>query len=108
MDFQWLLHFVLLISFKRIGGNSWSSGPAPPGMDKASNTNSHTGGKKGMQSVVNGAVIAGTVIAVLVISLILLALIKEKSLSSSHSVDDQSSRNKSSTPLVSHELGGLS
>ncbi|XP_010913801.1 protein STRUBBELIG-RECEPTOR FAMILY 5 isoform X2 [Elaeis guineensis] len=101
----WIPNKLKNIDTLQIGGNSWSSGPAPPGMDKASNTNSHTGGKKGMQSVVNGAVIAGTVIAVLVISLILLALIKRKSSSSSHYIDDGSSQNISSTPLVSHELG---
>ncbi|XP_073098528.1 protein STRUBBELIG-RECEPTOR FAMILY 5 isoform X2 [Elaeis guineensis] len=88
-----------------IGGNSWSSGPAPPGMDKASNTDSHTGKKGGKQSVVNEAVIAGIVIAVLAVALILLALIKRRSSPSSHYIDDQSSQNKSLTPLVSHELG---
>ncbi|KAG1364161.1 Protein STRUBBELIG-RECEPTOR FAMILY 5 [Cocos nucifera] len=88
-----------------IGGNSWSSSSAPPGMDKASNTDSHTGKKGGKQSVVNEAVIAGIVIALLVVALILLALIKRRSSPSSHYIDDQSSQNKSSTPLVSHELG---
>ncbi|XP_008781708.1 protein STRUBBELIG-RECEPTOR FAMILY 5-like [Phoenix dactylifera] len=101
----WIPNKLKNIDTLQIGGNSWSSGAAPPGMDKASNTNSHTGGKKGVRSVVNGAVIAGTVIAVLVISLILLALIKRRSLSSSHYIDDQSSQNISSTPLVSRELG---
>ncbi|XP_020109066.1 protein STRUBBELIG-RECEPTOR FAMILY 5 isoform X2 [Ananas comosus] len=90
----------------QVGGNSWSSGTAPPGMVKASNTGSGGNSLKG-NSIVNGVAIAAAVIAVLVVALILLTFMKKRSSSSAHYLDgrfdEQLSQNRTFTPLVSDD-----
>lgn len=95
--------------FIRVGGNSWSSRPAPPGMAKAADNNdtSSSAVEKGKQnSGLKGAVIAVIVISVLVVALILMALVKRRSSGSSHHIDEQLIQNRSFTPLVGNDFTG--
>ncbi|OQU89930.1 hypothetical protein SORBI_3002G295800 [Sorghum bicolor] len=83
-----------------IGGNQWSSGSAPPGMEKGSAVGGSSGGGGG--GGINGIVIAAIVIAVLLAALILLSVLKRNhtSSASSHYIMDDSGHNRSFTPLV--------
>ncbi|CAL9759717.1 unnamed protein product [Musa acuminata subsp. burmannicoides] len=102
----WIPNKLRSIDNLKVDGNSWSSGPAPPGMSKAadrtggsSSTNKHSGMK--------AAAIAVIVIAVLVAILIMMALLKRRSSASSCYIDEQHSQNRSFTPLVDDEFAGL-
>ncbi|CAL9190520.1 unnamed protein product [Musa hybrid cultivar] len=102
----WIPNKLRSIDNLKVDGNSWSSGPAPPGMSKAadrtggsSSTNKHSGLK--------AAAIAVIVIAVLVVILIMMALLKRRSSASSCYIDEQHSQNRSFTPLVDDEFAGL-
>ncbi|KAL6844950.1 hypothetical protein ACP4OV_025609 [Aristida adscensionis] len=66
------------------GGNQWSSGPAPPGMEKGTSVggSSSIGGNG---SGINGFAIGGIVIAVLLAALILMSVLKRKRSSSASS-----------------------
>ncbi|THU63701.1 hypothetical protein C4D60_Mb01t18590 [Musa balbisiana] len=101
----WIPNKLRSIDNLKVDGNSWSSGPAPPGMSKAadrtsgsSSTNKHSGLK--------AAAIAVIVIAVLVVILIMMALLKRRSSASSCYIDEQHSQNRSFTPLVDDEFAG--
>ncbi|KAK3132679.1 hypothetical protein QOZ80_6AG0526190 [Eleusine coracana subsp. coracana] len=85
----------------QIGGNSWSSGSAPPGMEKGSSVGGSSGGEN--DSGINGFAIGGIVIAVLLAALILLSVLKRKKSSpvSSHYYTDESGHN----PLVDEFKG---
>ncbi|XP_078173858.1 protein STRUBBELIG-RECEPTOR FAMILY 5-like isoform X1 [Carex rostrata] len=95
-----------------LGGNPWSTGTAPAGMEKASSSNLGSGqSSSGFSSKVNGVAIALIVIAVLALVVLLLSLIKKNKSSSSshyldgrsHYMDDQLSNNRSFTPLVAND-----
>ncbi|XP_066399933.1 protein STRUBBELIG-RECEPTOR FAMILY 5-like isoform X2 [Miscanthus floridulus] len=83
-----------------IGGNQWSSGSAPPGMEKGSALGGSSGGGGG--GGINGIAIGAIVIAVLLAALILLSVLKRNHTSpaSSHYIMDESGHNRSFTPLV--------
>lgn len=88
----WIPSKLKDISNLQIGGNQWSSGSAPPGMEKGSALEGSSGG--GGRSGVNGIAIAAVVIAVLVAALILLSVLKRnRSSSSSHYLMDESAIN---------------
>ncbi|XP_066394796.1 protein STRUBBELIG-RECEPTOR FAMILY 5-like isoform X2 [Miscanthus floridulus] len=86
----------------QIGGNQWSSGSAPPGMEKGSALGGSSGGGGGTGGGINGIVIGAIVIAVLLAALILLSVLKRNhtSSASSHYIMDESGHNRSFTPLV--------
>ncbi|XP_078443581.1 protein STRUBBELIG-RECEPTOR FAMILY 5-like [Wolffia australiana] len=67
-------------------GNSWSSGPAPPGRH-SSRSGKKTHGGSGTGSGVSGGAIAGIVISVFIVGLIVLVLVKRRS--SSHYIDEE-------------------
>jgi hypothetical protein len=112
---NFLERFDADLSFLRLGGNSWSTGTAPAGMEKASSSNLGSGRDNGSNSgfsKVNGVAIALIVIAVLALVVLLLSLIKKNKSSSSHYLDgrshymdDQLSNNRSFTPLVANDKG---
>ncbi|RWW59080.1 hypothetical protein BHE74_00034000 [Ensete ventricosum] len=86
----WIPIKLISIDDLKIDGNSWSSGPAPPGMSTAADSN---GGSSSMYNKQNaglkGAAIAVIVIAVLVVILILMALVKRRSSVSSYYMEEQ-------------------
>ncbi|XP_021308945.1 protein STRUBBELIG-RECEPTOR FAMILY 5 isoform X2 [Sorghum bicolor] len=96
----WIPSKLKDISNLQIGGNQWSSGSAPPGMEKGSAVGGSSGGGGG--GGINGIVIAAIVIAVLLAALILLSVLKRNhtSSASSHYIMDDSGHNRSFTPLV--------
>ncbi|RRT50909.1 hypothetical protein B296_00051433, partial [Ensete ventricosum] len=104
----WIPIKLISIDDLKIDGNSWSSGPAPPGMSTAADSN---GGSSSMYNKQNaglkGAAIAVIVIAVLVVILILMALVKRRSSVSSYYMEEQFSQNRSFTPLVDKEFAGI-
>ncbi|KAJ8512865.1 hypothetical protein OPV22_003299 [Ensete ventricosum] len=78
----WIPNKLKSIHNLKVGGNSWSSGPAPPGMAKAADNNDKSSSvdDKGKQnSGLKG---------------------------SSHYVEEQLSQNKSFTPLVGNDFAG--
>nr|CAB3454237.1 unnamed protein product [Digitaria exilis] len=101
----WIPSKLKDINNLQIGGNQWSSGSAPPGMEKGSALGSSIGGGGG--SGINGFIIAAIVIAVLLVALILLSVLKRNSSSpvSSHYLMDESGHNRSFAPLVD-DTGG--
>ncbi|KDP25030.1 hypothetical protein JCGZ_22565 [Jatropha curcas] len=87
------------------GGNSWSSGPAPPPPPGAKPIRAHhreNGGKDGL----SGLSIALIVLASLVVVALLITLLStRKSSPSSHFLDEErASHHKGFTPLASQEL----
>uniref|UniRef100_A0A5B7BFF0 Protein kinase domain-containing protein n=1 Tax=Davidia involucrata TaxID=16924 RepID=A0A5B7BFF0_DAVIN len=90
------------------GGNSWSSGPAPPpppGQKSTPRANRHS--TKGAEnSGLNGVAIAGIVLGVLVALAIIIALFSRRTSSPpSHFVDEERlSQRRPFTPLASQEL----
>ncbi|KAJ1290809.1 hypothetical protein BS78_02G271600 [Paspalum vaginatum] len=101
----WIPSKLKDINNLQIGGNQWSSGSAPPGMEKGSALGSSSGGGSG--SGINGFVIGAMVIAVLLAALILMSVLKRNHSSpvSSHYLMDESGHNRSFTPLVD-DAGG--
>ncbi|WOK98317.1 protein STRUBBELIG-RECEPTOR FAMILY 5-like isoform X1 [Canna indica] len=97
----WIPSKLKSIDNLKAGGNSWSSGPAPPGMSKAADSN----GGKG-KSGLSGVTIALIVVASLAVTLCLMALFKRKSSAPSHYIDEHFSQNRSFTPLVEKEVTG--
>ncbi|XP_042497333.1 protein STRUBBELIG-RECEPTOR FAMILY 4-like isoform X2 [Macadamia integrifolia] len=103
----WIPNELKDINSIETGGNSWSSGsapPPPPGTPAIPIRHKHSseGGKK---SGLSGLAIGGIVMGVLVAVVILIALFSRKSSSSSHYLDDEKlSQRRSFTPLVSQEL----
>ncbi|KAJ1694952.1 hypothetical protein LUZ63_011650 [Rhynchospora breviuscula] len=99
----------------KLGGNPWSTGTAPSGMEKASSSRLGSGGNSGSSSwwssKVNGIAIALIVVAVLALVVLVLSLVrKNKSSSSSqyldgrsHYMDDQLSNNRSFAPLAAND-----
>ncbi|XP_061361366.1 protein STRUBBELIG-RECEPTOR FAMILY 5-like [Gastrolobium bilobum] len=91
------------------GGNSWSTGPAPP-PPPGTPPIKHSEKKKNEKSVVSGVAIAGIAFGVLAIIIIVIALSKKRSslrssLPSSHFMDEEkNSQRRSFTPLASQEL----
>ncbi|KAL5201378.1 hypothetical protein ABZP36_035732 [Zizania latifolia] len=83
------------INSLEIGGNPWSSGSAPPGMEKGSSEGSSNGED---DSGINGFAIGAMVITVLLAALILLSVLKRNHSSpvSSHYYMDESGRRDSS------------
>ncbi|WVZ65840.1 hypothetical protein U9M48_015140 [Paspalum notatum var. saurae] len=102
----WIPSKLKDISNLQIGGNQWSSGAAPPGMEKGSAVGSSSGGG-GSASGINGFVIGALVIAVLLAALILMSVLKRNNSSpvSSHYLMDESGHNRSFTPLVDDDTG---
>ncbi|XP_062194120.1 protein STRUBBELIG-RECEPTOR FAMILY 5-like [Phragmites australis] len=102
----WIPSKLKDINSLQIGGNPWSSGSAPPGMEKGSSVGSSSGG--GNDSRINGFAIGAMVIAVLLAALILLSVLKRNHSSpvSSHYYMDESGHNRSFTPLVDDCRGG--
>ncbi|KAG2636806.1 hypothetical protein PVAP13_2NG473700 [Panicum virgatum] len=95
----WIPSKLKDINNLQIGGNQWSSGSAPPGMEKGSALGASSGGGSG--SGINGFAIGAIVIAVLLAALILLSVLKRNhSSASSHYLMDESSHNRSFAPLV--------
>uniref|UniRef100_K4A271 Protein kinase domain-containing protein n=1 Tax=Setaria italica TaxID=4555 RepID=K4A271_SETIT len=96
----WIPSKLKDINNLQIGGNQWSSGSAPPGMEKGSALGSSSGGGSG--SGVNGLLIGAIVIGVLLAALILLSVLKRNhsSPASSHYIMDESGHNRSFAPLV--------
>ncbi|KAF0905787.1 hypothetical protein E2562_008840 [Oryza meyeriana var. granulata] len=91
----WIPSKLKNINSLETGGNSWSSGSAPPGMEKESSA----GGSNGVDdSGINGFAIGAMVIAVLLAALILLSVLKKNHSSpvSSHYYMDESGRRDSS------------
>ncbi|XP_062199978.1 protein STRUBBELIG-RECEPTOR FAMILY 5-like [Phragmites australis] len=86
----WIPSKLKDINNLQTGGNSWSSGSAPPGMEKGSSVGSSSGG--GNDNGINGFAIGAMVIAVLLAALILLSVLKRNHSSpvSSHYYMDES------------------
>ncbi|BAF25835.1 Os09g0559900 [Oryza sativa Japonica Group] len=85
----WIPSKLKSIDNLETGGNSWSSGPAPPGMEKESSAGSSNGRD---DSGINGFAIGAMVIAVLLAALILLSVLRRNHSSpvSSHYYTDES------------------
>ncbi|KAG5008555.1 hypothetical protein JHK87_017070 [Glycine soja] len=85
------------------GGNSWSSGPAPPpppGTPPIKHSE-----KKNDKSVISGVAIAGIAFGVLAVIIIVVALSKRSSKPASHFIDEERrSQHRSFTTLASEEL----
>ncbi|XP_025804694.1 protein STRUBBELIG-RECEPTOR FAMILY 5-like [Panicum hallii] len=95
----WIPSKLKDINNLQIGGNQWSSGSAPPGMEKGSTLGASSGGGSG--GGINGFVIGAIVVAVLLAALILLSVLKRNhSSASSHYLMDDSGHNRSFAPLV--------
>ncbi|KAL6601420.1 hypothetical protein ACP70R_044640 [Stipagrostis hirtigluma subsp. patula] len=94
----WIPSKLKDINNLQTGGNPWSSGPAPPGMEKGSSVGSSSGG--GNDSGINGFAIGAMVIAVLLAALILMSVLKKNHSStvSSHYYMDESGH-KQSAPI---------
>uniref|UniRef100_J3N033 Protein kinase domain-containing protein n=1 Tax=Oryza brachyantha TaxID=4533 RepID=J3N033_ORYBR len=90
----WIPSKVKNINSLETSGNPWSSGSAPPGMEKESSGGSNGGDDSG----INGFAIGAMVIAVLLAALILLSVLKRNhsSHASSHYYMDESGRRNSS------------
>ncbi|KAJ4958667.1 hypothetical protein NE237_025778 [Protea cynaroides] len=88
------------------GGNSWSSGPAPPPPPGTTAIpNRHENSSDFNKSGLSGLAIGGILMGILIALVILMALFSRKSSSSSHYLDDEKlSHCRPFTPLVSHEL----
>uniref|UniRef100_A0A0D9XGQ3 Protein kinase domain-containing protein n=1 Tax=Leersia perrieri TaxID=77586 RepID=A0A0D9XGQ3_9ORYZ len=91
----WIPNKLKNINSLETRGNPWSSGSAPPGMDKESSAGGSNGGD---DSGINGFAIGAMVIAVLLAALILLSVLKRNHSSpvSSHYYMDESGRRNSS------------
>ncbi|KAI4355934.1 hypothetical protein L6164_004658 [Bauhinia variegata] len=103
----WIPEELKDIDSLQTGGNSWSTGPAPPpppGTPPIKHAEKHHSGK----SLVTGLAIAGVILAVLAITIIAIAFFKRRSdsfLPSSHFLDEERrSRRSSFAPLASREL----
>ncbi|CAL9046421.1 protein STRUBBELIG-RECEPTOR FAMILY 5-like [Musa acuminata AAA Group] len=104
----WIPNKLKSIDDFKIDGNSWSSGPAPPGMSTAADSNGGSSSMYNKQTAgLKGAAIAVIVIAVLVVILILMAFAKRRSSVSSYYMEEQFSQNRSFTPLVDNEFAGV-
>uniref|UniRef100_A0A0E0INK9 Protein kinase domain-containing protein n=1 Tax=Oryza nivara TaxID=4536 RepID=A0A0E0INK9_ORYNI len=90
----WIPSKLKSIDNLETGGNSWSSGPAPPGMEESSAGSSNGRDDSG----INGFAIGAMVIAVLLAALILLSVLRRNHSSpvSSHYYTDESGRRNSS------------
>ncbi|MQL86432.1 hypothetical protein Taro_018967 [Colocasia esculenta] len=81
----WIPNELRDIEDLQTGGNSWSSGPAPPHSKSSGASSDSDGGKKNSngenekKSGVYGGIIVGILIAVLVVGLILLVLTRRRS-----------------------------
>ncbi|XP_058767406.1 protein STRUBBELIG-RECEPTOR FAMILY 5-like isoform X2 [Vicia villosa] len=101
----WVPESLKDITSLRTGGNSWSTGPAPPpppGTPPIERAQKKTG-----KSVITGVAIAGIGFAVLIVIILIVALTKRRrsSVPSSHFIDeDRHSQHRSFTPLASQEL----
>ncbi|KAG5016459.1 hypothetical protein JHK85_022595 [Glycine max] len=100
----WVPEELKEINNLQTGGNSWSSGPAPPpppGTPPIKHSE-----KKNDKSVISGIAIAGIAFGVLAVIIIVVALSKRRSSkTSSHFIDeDRNSQHRSFTPLASQEL----
>ncbi|KAJ4773345.1 hypothetical protein LUZ62_057602 [Rhynchospora pubera] len=100
----------------KLGGNSWSTGKAPAGMEKASGSRlgsggSNSGSSSWWSSKVNGIAIALIVVAVLALVVLVLSLVRKKKSSSSsqyldgqsHYMDEHLSNNRSFAPLAAND-----
>ncbi|KAL5160162.1 Protein STRUBBELIG-RECEPTOR FAMILY 5 [Glycine soja] len=91
------------INSLQTGGNSWSSGPAPPpppGTPPIKHSE-----KKNDKSVISGVAIAGIAFGVLAVIIIVVALSKRSSKPASHFIDEERrSQHRSFTTLTSEEL----
>ncbi|WOL19014.1 protein STRUBBELIG-RECEPTOR FAMILY 5-like isoform X3 [Canna indica] len=103
----WIPRNLKNIDNLKVGGNSWSSGPAPPGMAVAADSSkgrSSSTNKKGKQDLgLIGVVIAAIIVALLIVALVLLALVKRRSSRSSRRAEGQLGQNRSSTILLDNE-----
>ena len=105
---------TMVVSLSRAGGNSWSTGRAPPPPPGVSSKNPHgsrsksNGEKGGGKSGLSGLAIAGIVFGILLALAIVIALFsKRSSPPPSYYLDEEGfSNQKSSTPMVSRELSG--
>lgn len=93
---------------KRTGGNSWSTGsaPPPPPGQKAKPHTRNSDKESGKSGLGIGA-IAGILLGVLLLLSVIIALLsrKKRSSSSSHFIEeDKFSRRQTFTPLASQEL----
>ncbi|WJX42566.1 Protein STRUBBELIG-REPTOR FAMILY 5 [Trifolium repens] len=100
----WIPEELKEINNLQTGGNSWSTGPAPPpppGTPHIKHSEKNDG-----KSVVTGVVIAGVTFGVLAVIIIIVSLSKRRSsLPSSRFIDEERrSQNRSFTPLASQEL----
>ncbi|KAK2378389.1 Protein STRUBBELIG-REPTOR FAMILY 5 [Trifolium repens] len=100
----WIPEELKDINNLQTGGNSWSTGPAPPpppGTPHIKHSEKNDG-----KSVVTGVVIAGVTFGVLAVIIIIVSLSKRRSsLPSSRFIDEERrSQNRSFTPLASQEL----
>ncbi|CAL5210455.1 unnamed protein product [Lathyrus oleraceus] len=101
----WVPESLKDITSLRTGGNSWSTGPAPP--PPPGTPPIERPEKKAEKSVVTGVAIAGIAVAVLIVIILVVALSKRRSsVPSSHFIDDEDrrSQHRSFTPLASQEL----
>ena len=100
----WVPEELKGINSLKTGGNSWSTGPAPP-PPPGTHHIKHSEEKDG-KSVVTGLTIAGIAFGVLVVIIIVVALSKKRSSRpSSHFIDEERrSQHRSFTPLASQEL----
>nr|XP_004488910.1 protein STRUBBELIG-RECEPTOR FAMILY 5-like isoform X2 [Cicer arietinum] len=106
----WVPEELKDISNLKTGGNSWSTGrapPPPPGTPHIKHSKKKDGeSEKSGKSVVIGVIIAGIVIVVLAIIIIVVSLSKRRSSARSlHlSEEERRSQHRSFTPLASQEL----
>ncbi|KAJ7952087.1 putative Strubbelig receptor [Quillaja saponaria] len=103
----WIPEELKDISDLETGGNSWSSGPAPPPPPGTpALAAKHKAKKENGKSVISGIAIAGIALGVLAVIVILIAFFSRRSSSpSSHFLDEERfSQNRSFTPLTSQEL----
>lgn len=104
----WVPNKLKNINNLETGGNSWSSGPVPPGYSHASSSHSSSSkdGNKVGKSGLSGAAIAGIVFSVLVALVLVIALFSRKrSSASSHYLDEvRLSQHRPFASLASQEL----
>ncbi|VAI35976.1 unnamed protein product [Triticum turgidum subsp. durum] len=95
----WIPSKLKKIDSLKTGGNQWSSGSAPPGMEKGSSAGASS--SEGSDVGINGFFIGAMVIAVLLAAVILLSVLQMKRSSpvSSHYYMDESGQNRQFTFL---------
>lgn len=100
-----LFPFLFSYWLQRTGGNSWSSGTAPPSPPGENSSVHRKVNDDGIKSLVTGLTIAGIALGVLVLLVIIISLFSRKSSRhSSHFFDEERFSQQKSFSLASQEL----